>query len=163
MKTYETTRKYITVRLFKGLRDFRFNQLINLSTARIHFNGQQKNRSSSRAAGKNSERKQWTGCAGDLEERPEYKDGREKRLLIKKSQIKQVKVTKKVNCQNGGGNLNDDFSEIHGFRYHFTNSTDQLPNSFKSTAFKPSCKLWLFTCFKLLIRTNLTQTILCGK
>ena len=67
--------------------------------------------------------------------------------------------------QNFGYSLhmNDDFCKVPGSHYHVIASNDQLPNSFKSTASKPFIIPCLFTCFKLLIKTNLTNTVFCGE
>ena len=40
---------------------------------------------------------------------------------------------------------------------------DQLPNSFKSTESKPFIIPYLFTCLKLLIKLNLTNTVFRGE
>ena len=55
--------------------------------------------------------------------------------------------------------MNDDFCKVPGSYYHVIASNDQLPNSFKSTASKAFIIPCLFTCFKLLINTNLTITV----
>ena len=54
--------------------------------------------------------------------------------------------------------LNEKLCKVPGFNYVIA-SNDQLPDSFKSTASKPFTMPCLFTCFKLLIKTNLTNTI----
>ena len=59
--------------------------------------------------------------------------------------------------------LNDDFCKVPGFHYHVIASNDQLPDSFKSSASKPFIIPCLFTCFKLLIKTNLTNTVFCAE
>ena len=59
--------------------------------------------------------------------------------------------------------MNDDFCKVPGFRYHFIASNGQLPDSFKSTASKTFIIPCLFTCFKLLIKTNLTNPIFGGE
>ena len=59
--------------------------------------------------------------------------------------------------------MNDDFCKVPGSHYHVIASNDQLPNSFKSTASKPFIIPCLFTCFKLLIKFNLTNTIFRGE
>ena len=59
--------------------------------------------------------------------------------------------------------LNDDFCKVPGFHYHVIASNDQFPDSFKSSASKPFIIPCLFTCFKLLIKTNLTNTVFCGE
>ena len=50
--------------------------------------------------------------------------------------------------------MNDDFYKVPGFHYHVTASNDQLPDSFKSTAFKQFSIACIFTSFVLLINTN---------
>ena len=59
--------------------------------------------------------------------------------------------------------MNEKFCKVPGSHYHNVTSNDQLPNSFKSTASKPFIIPCLFTCFKLLIETNLTNTVFCGE
>ena len=59
--------------------------------------------------------------------------------------------------------MNEDFCKVPGSHYHVIASSDQLPNSFKSTASKPFIIPCLFSCFKLLIKTNLTNTVFRGK
>ena len=59
--------------------------------------------------------------------------------------------------------MHDDFCKGPGFHYHVIASNDQLPDSFKSTASKPFVIPCLFTCFKLLNKTNLTNTIVRGE
>ena len=59
--------------------------------------------------------------------------------------------------------MNDDFCKVHGFHYHVIASNDQLPDSFKSTASKPFSIPCLFTCFKLLIKNNISKTIFRGE
>ena len=59
--------------------------------------------------------------------------------------------------------MNDDFSKVPGSHYHVIASNGQLPDSFKSTASKPFIIHCFFTCFKLLIKTNLTNTVFRGE
>ena len=59
--------------------------------------------------------------------------------------------------------MNDDFCKAPGSHYHVIASNDQLPDSFKSTASKPFIIPCLFTCFKLLIKTKLTNTVFRGE
>ena len=59
--------------------------------------------------------------------------------------------------------MNDDFCKVPGSHYHVNASNDQLPDSFKSTASKPFIIPCLFSCFKLLIKTNLTNTVFRGE
>ena len=59
--------------------------------------------------------------------------------------------------------MNDDICKVPGSHYHVIASNDQLPNSFKPTASKPFIIPCLFTCIKLLIKTNLTNTVFRGK
>ena len=59
--------------------------------------------------------------------------------------------------------MTDDFCNVPGSHYHVIGSNDQLPNFFKSTVSKPFIIPGLFTCFKLLNKTNLTNTILLGE
>ena len=59
--------------------------------------------------------------------------------------------------------MNDNFCKVPGFHYHVIASNDQLPDSFTSAASKPFIIPFLFTYFKLLIETNLTNTIFCGE
>ena len=59
--------------------------------------------------------------------------------------------------------MNDDFCKVPGFHYRVIASNDQLPDSFKSTASKPFNIPCFFTCFKPLIKTNLSKTIFCGE
>ena len=59
--------------------------------------------------------------------------------------------------------MNDDFCKVPGSHYHVIASNDQLPNSFKPTASKPFIVPCLFTCFKLLIKTILTNTVFRGQ
>ena len=58
---------------------------------------------SSPGTAKKNKRTQRSGCESDLEERPQY-EGRRTKKSRQKLQIKQVKVTKKINYQFGGGN-----------------------------------------------------------
>ena len=58
---------------------------------------------------------------------------------------------------------NDDFCKVLGFHSHVISSNDHLPESFKSTASKRFIIPCLFTCFKLLIKSNLTNTIFSGE
>ena len=55
--------------------------------------------------------------------------------------------------------MNDDFCKVPGSHYHVINLNDQLRDSFKSTASKSIIISCLFPCFKLLIKTNLTNTV----
>ena len=55
------------------------------------------------------------------------------------------------------------FCKVPEFHYHVIAHIDQLPDSFKSTASKPFNIHCLFTCFKPLIKTNLTNTIFRGE
>ena len=55
--------------------------------------------------------------------------------------------------------MNDDFCKVPGSHYHVIASNDQLPNCFKSAASKLFIIHCLLTCFKLLIKTNLTKTV----
>ena len=57
--------------------------------------------------------------------------------------------------------MNDNLCKVPGFHYYVIAFNDQLPDSFKSTASKPFIIPCLFTCFKLLIKTNFTNTIFC--
>ena len=59
--------------------------------------------------------------------------------------------------------MNDDFCKVPGSHYHVIASDDQLPDSFKSTSSKPFIIPCLSTCFKILIKTNLTNTVFCGE
>ena len=59
--------------------------------------------------------------------------------------------------------MNEDFCKVPGFDYHVIASNDKLPDSFKSTASKLFSIPYLFTCFKVLDKTNLTNTIFCGE
>ena len=59
--------------------------------------------------------------------------------------------------------MNDIFCKVPGLHYHVIASNDQLPDSFKSTAFKPLGLPCLFTCFKLLIINNLSKKMFCGE
>ena len=59
--------------------------------------------------------------------------------------------------------MNVDVCKVPGFHYLVIASNDQLPDSFRSTASKPFSKHCLFTCFKLLIKNNLSKTIFCGE
>ena len=59
--------------------------------------------------------------------------------------------------------MKDDFCKVPGFQYHVIASNGQLPDYLKSTASKPFNIPCLFTCFQLLINTNLTNTIFCGE
>ena len=59
--------------------------------------------------------------------------------------------------------MNDDFCKVPGSHYHVIASNDQLPNSVKSTASKPFIVSCLFTCFKLLLKTILTNTVFSGQ
>ena len=103
VKTYENTGTYINLRLSrKDSEDFRFNHRITLSAAELDLLGQKiktmQDLSSRRTAKKNKP-KQRTGCESDLEESTKVE---ERNNHDKKLQIKQVKVTKKINKQNGG-------------------------------------------------------------
>ena len=59
--------------------------------------------------------------------------------------------------------MNEKFCIVTAFLYHVIASNDQLPDSFKSAASGFFSITFLFTCFKLLIKTNLTKTIFCGE
>ena len=59
--------------------------------------------------------------------------------------------------------MNEDFCKVPGSHYHVIASNDQLPKSFKSTASKPFIILCLFNCFKLLIKSNITDTVFRGE
>ena len=48
---------------------------------------------------------------------------------------------------------------VTGSHYHVIASNDQLPDSFKSTAPKPFIIPCFFTFFKLLVKSNLTNTV----
>ena len=69
-------------------------------------------------------------------------------------------VTKNFACSL---HMNDNFCKVPGSHYHVIASNDQLPDSFKSTASKPFIIPGLFTCFKLLIKTNLTNKVFVEK
>ena len=57
----------------------------------------------------------------------------------------------------------DDFFKVPGSHYHVIASNDQLPDSFKSTASKTFIIPCLFTCFNLLNKINLTNTVFWGE
>ena len=82
VKTYETTRTYITLRLFKkDSEEFRFNQRITLSTAEFDLLGQKLKTIqdlSSRGTAKKNKGRQRSVCESDLEERPQCEGGRAK-------------------------------------------------------------------------------------
>ena len=59
--------------------------------------------------------------------------------------------------------MNDNFCNVPGSHYHVIASNDQLPDSLNSTASKPFIIPCLFTCFKLLNKTNLTNTVFSGE
>ena len=59
--------------------------------------------------------------------------------------------------------MKDNFCKVTGSHYHVIASNDQLPNSFKSTASKPFIIRCLFTCFKILIKSTLTNTVFRGE
>ena len=59
--------------------------------------------------------------------------------------------------------MNVGVCKVPGFHYHVIASNDQLPDSFRSTASKPFSIHCLFTCFKVLIKTNSSKTIFCGE
>ena len=100
VKTYETTGTYITLQLFnKDSEKFRFNQRITLSAAEFDLPDQKLKTIqdlSSRGTAKKNKRRQRSVCKNDLEERLQCEGGRAKKARQKK-QIKQVKVTKKIN------------------------------------------------------------------
>ena len=58
--------------------------------------------------------------------------------------------------------MNDDFCKVPGFHYHVIASNDQLRDFFKFSASKPFSIPCLFTCFKLLIKNHLSETIFRG-
>ena len=80
VKTKETTG---TLRVFKkDSEEIRFNQRITLSAAEFDLLGQKIKTIqdlSSRGTAKKNKRRQRTGCESDLEERPQYEDGRAKK------------------------------------------------------------------------------------
>ena len=59
--------------------------------------------------------------------------------------------------------MNDNFCKVPGSHYHVIATNDQLPDSFKSAASKPFIIPCLFTCFKKLIITNLTNRVFRGE
>ena len=87
MKTYETTGKYITLRLFKKEFDeFCFNQRITLSAAEFDLLDQKLKTIqdlSSRGTAKKNKRRQRSVCESDLEERPQCEGGRAKKARQK--------------------------------------------------------------------------------
>ena len=94
-----------------------------------------------------------------VERTPEYfsQFAKQYRYFICQSQpIFDHTVTKKF---ANSVHMNDDFCKVPGFHYHVIASTYQFPDSFKSTASKPFSIPCLFTCFKLLIKNNLSETI----
>ena len=100
VKKYETTGTYVTLRLFKkDSEEFRFNQRITLLTAEFGLLGQKLKTIqdlSSRGTAKKNKRRQRSVCESDFEERPQCEGGGAKKH-DKKQQIKQMKVTKKIN------------------------------------------------------------------
>ena len=59
--------------------------------------------------------------------------------------------------------MDDDFCRVPGSHYHVIASNDQLPDSFKSKASKQFIIHCLFTGFKLLIKTDFTNTDFRGE
>ena len=55
--------------------------------------------------------------------------------------------------------MNEDFCKVPGFHYHIIASNDQLSDFFKSTASNSFSITFLFTCFKIPIKSNLTNII----
>ena len=59
--------------------------------------------------------------------------------------------------------MNDNLCKVPGFQYHVIDFNYQLPDSFKSTASKLFIIPRLFTCSKILTKTNLTNIMFCGE
>ena len=59
--------------------------------------------------------------------------------------------------------MNDDFCKAPGSHYHVIASNDHFPDPFRSTASKLFIINCLVTCFKLLIKTNLTNIVFHGE